>query len=486
MATVVTPPSFLGTRLGKLTLVLLCAVAFLDCVDASIVNFALPSMRRDLHMSVQTLQWVPSAYLLTYGGVMLLGGRMADLLGRRRILIVGTVLFGGSSLTAGLAEHSGVLIGARLAQGLGAAMMLPAALSILTTTFEEDRERRVALGAWGGVVGLGAAVGVLLGGLLTQGPGWRWVFFVNPPICLLVLGATLWLITDDHRRAELANFDTLGAFLATAGVLLLIYGLVSAPTVGWGAVRALGGFAGSVTLMAGFVATERRQKNPLLPFSIFRVQGLAAADITAIICAAGFVAVFFFFTLYMQEILGYSPVQTGLAYLPVTAGIGIAAGVTSKLLGRIGTRSVIAMGALIASGGIWLLSRVPLRGSYVTDLLPGLLIMSIGLGAVFVATTFAGNAGVSSDKAGLAAALLTASQQVGAAIGLAVLSAIATSRTTSLLAKHIALPSALDSGFHGALFAASILVLAAACVALRTPNVRGEQNLLGPDRRTNH
>jgi EmrB/QacA subfamily drug resistance transporter len=471
MAPVATQPSFLATRLGKLTLTLLCTVAFLDCVDASIVNIALPSMRRDLHMSVQTLQWIPSAYLLTYGGVMLLGGRMADLLGRRRILIFGTVLFGGSSLIAGLAEHSGVLIGARLAQGLGAALMLPAALSILTTTFEEGRERRVALGAWGGVIGLGAAVGVLLGGLLTQGPGWRWVFFVNPPICLLVLGATLWLITDDHRRAELANFDTLGAFLATAGVLLLIYGLVTAPTVGWGAGRTLGGFAGSFALMTGFVANERRHKNPLLPFSIFRIKGLATADITAIICAAGFVAVFFFFTLYMQDVLGYSPVRTGLAYLSVTAGIGIAAGVTSKLLGRIGTRSVIVTGALIASSGIWFLSRVPIRGSYVADLLPGLLIMSIGLGAVFVATTFAGNAGVPSDKAGLAAALLTASQQVGAAIGLAVLSAIATTRTTSALAKHIPLPSALDSGFHGALLAASTLVLAAAFLALRAPNV---------------
>jgi EmrB/QacA subfamily drug resistance transporter len=477
MATALAQQAFLATRRGKLTLILLSAVAFLDFVDASIVNVALPSIRRDLHMSVQSLQWIPSAYLLTYGGFMLLGGRAADLLGRRRILVSGTVVFGVSSLTAALSGSSGVLIGARLAQGVGAAMMLPAALSILTTTFIEGADRNKALGAWGGMAGLGSAVGVLLGGVLTQGPGWRWVFYVNPPICLLVLGATFWLISGDRRRAQLANFDLLGAVLATGGMLLLVYGLVRAPAVGWGSTRTIIELAGAFVLLVAFVINERHGPNPLLPLSIFRVKGLAAADVTQLIGVAGFIAMFFFLTLYMQDVLGYSPIKTGLAYLPVTAGVGMAAGITSKLLGRIDTRPILVAGSLIAAGGVYWLSFVPVHGSYLTDVLPGMVMMSIGLGAEFVAATAAANAGVPSDKAGLAAALLNASQQLGGALGLAIFSAIATSRTTHLLATHAPVPDALASGFHRALLAASIFLVAAGAIATRTTNTRGETEL---------
>jgi len=477
MATALAQRSFLATRRGKLTLVLLAAVAFLDFVDASIVNVALPSIRRDLHMSVQSLQWIPSAYLLTYGGFMLLGGRAADLLGRRRVLVSGTVVFGVSSLTAALSGISGVLIGARLAQGVGAAMMLPAALSILTTTFVEGADRNKALGAWGGMAGLGSAVGVLLGGVLTQGPGWRWVFYVNPPICLLVLGATLWLISSERRRAQLANFDLLGAVLATGGMLLLVYGLVRAPAVGWGSTRTFIEFAGAIVLLVAFVINEQRSPNPLLPLSIFRVKGLAAADVTQLIGVAGFIAMFFFLTLYMQDVLGYSPIRTGLAYLPVTAGVGMSAGVTSKLLSRIGTRPILVAGSLIAAGGVYWLAFVPVHGSYLTDVLPDMVMMSIGLGAEFVAATAAANAGVPFDKAGLAAALLNASQQLGGALGLAIFSAIATSRTTHLLATHTPVPDALASGFHRALLAASLFLVAAAAIATRTTNTRGETDL---------
>ncbi len=474
MATASSNPSFLATSRGKLTLAVLCAVAFLDFVDASIINLALPAIRRDLHMSVQNLQWVPSGYLLTYGGFMLLGGRAADLLGRRLVLIAGTFLFGASALVGGLASNSGTVIGSRLAQGVGAAMMLPAALSILTTTFREGPERTKALGAWGGMAGLGSAAGVLLGGLLTQGPGWRWVFLVKPPLCAIVLAGAVMLVTDDRRHGRLANFDIVGALLSTAGTLLLVYALVRAPAVGWGSARTIGELAGSVALLTAFVVNEQRSRNPLLPMSIFRVKGLAAADITQLIGIAGMFAVFFFLTLYMQGILGYSPIRTGLAYLPVTAGVGLSAGITPRLIGRVGIRPVFVTGTLVAGAGVYGLSRVPVHGSYLADVLPWLVIMSVGLGAEFVAATTAANAGVPPQTAGLAAALFNASQWIGGALGLAIFSAIATARTTHLLASGAAPAAALDAGFHQALTAAAIFLLAASLFALRTSSSRGE------------
>jgi EmrB/QacA subfamily drug resistance transporter len=474
MSSMTAESSFLATRRGKLTLALLASVAFLDFVDASIVNIALPSIRRALGFSVQDLQWVPSAYLLTYGGFMLLGGRAADLLGRRRVLVAGTVLIGISSLVGGFAGSPGVLVGARLAQGLGAAMMLPAALSILTTSFKEGRDRNTALGVWGGMGALASAAGVLLGGLLTEGPGWRWVMFVNPIASMLVLGGIFRLIPDDRRRASRANFDFLGTVLATSGMLLLVFGLVKAPDQGWGDSRTIAELATAFVLLAGFVVNELRSRTPLLPLSIFRVRGLAAADTTQLIAMAGFFSMFFFLTLYMQTVLGWSPIQTGAAYLPLTVGVGMAAGIASQLMSRIGTRPVIVGGALIAAGGVYSLSRIPVDGSYLGDLLPGMMVMSLGLGGVFVGVATAANAGVPADKAGLAAALLNASQQVGGALGLAIFTAVATSRTTHLLAAHTPRPEALTSGFHRALLASSIFLVAAALIALRIANTRGE------------
>jgi EmrB/QacA subfamily drug resistance transporter len=475
MASASVQPSFLATRRGKLTLSLLAAVAFLDFVDASIVNIALPSIRRDLHFSQQGLQWIPSGYLLTYGGFMLLGGRAADLLGRRRVLVTGISVIGLSSLIGGFAESEGVLVGARLAQGLGAAMTLPAALSILTTSFKEGSDRHKALGVWGGVGGLASAAGVLLGGLLTEGPGWRWVMFVNPVACVLVLGPVFWLISGERRRARLADFDFLGTILATAGMLLLVYSLVKAPEQGWGATLTIAELGGSLALLVAFVINEQRNRNPLLPLSIFRVRGLAAADATQLIAFAGFLAVFFFLTLYMQSVLGYSPIETGAAYLPLTFGVGISAGISSQLLSRLGTRPVIVVGSLLAAAGVFYLSRIPVHGSYLSDLLPGMMIMSLGLGAVFVGVTTAANAGVPGEQAGIAAALLNASQQVGGALGLAIFSAIATSRTTHLLAAQTPQADALTSGFQRALLAGSIFLAASAVLALRITNTRGEE-----------
>ncbi len=474
MAAVIPQPSFLATRRGKLTLALLCSVAFLDFVDASIVNIALPSIRRDLHFSVQSLVWVVGAYLLTYGGFMLLGGRAADLLGRRRVLVAGTVLLGSSSLVGGLAGSEGVLIGARLMQGVGAAMMLPAALSILTTTFQEGKDRNTAIGVWGGVGGLASAVGVLFGGLLTEGPGWRWVMFVNPVAAVIVLGGIFALISGEQRRARLANFDVVGAILVTAGMLLLVFALVKATTIGWGNARTIGELAGALALLAAFVINELRHRNPLAPLSIFRINGLGFSNLTQLIAIAGFLAMFFFLTLYMQNVLHYSPIQTGLAYLPMCFAIGITAGISSQLLSRMGTRPVIVAGALVSAAGMYWLSRIPVDGSYLRDLLPGLLVLSVGFGPVFVGVTTAANAGVPTDKAGLAASLLNASQQLGGALGLAIFTAVATSRTHHLLATHAAPARALTEGCGRALLVGSIFILAAAVIALRATNTRGE------------
>jgi EmrB/QacA subfamily drug resistance transporter len=463
----------LRSRLGALTLLLLCAVQLLDGVDASIVNVALPSIQRSLHFSQQNLQWVASGYILTFGGFLLLGGRLGDLLGRRRMLLTGLTVFALASLTAGLANTSGLLVAARLVQGIGAALMAPAALSTLTTTFREGKDRDTALGAWGAISGIAAAAGVFLGGVLAQGPGWRWVFFINPPICVLVFAGALALLADDRRAGNRApTFDTQGAALITGGMLLLVYSLVRVPVVGWGSAQTILGLAGSAVLLAAFAVNERRSRNPLVPFAIVRVKGLVAADVTQLTAFAGFLSMFFFVTLYMQQVLHYTPLRAGAAYLPLAAGLAVAGGIASQLIIRIGSRPVVVAGSLLAAAGTYYLSRVPLHGSYVTDLLPGFLVMSLGLGLVFVSITAAANAGVPGDKAGLAAGLLNASQQVGSALGLATLSVVATTRTDDLIAAKAPIVVALDAGYHRALLAGSVLMAAAALIALRISNTR--------------
>jgi EmrB/QacA subfamily drug resistance transporter len=469
------PRSFLTTQRGKLTLALLCGVAFLDFVDASIVNVALPSIRTNLHFSVQSLQWVLSGYLLTYGGFMLLGGRAADLLGRRRMLLAGTALFGASSLAAGLAGSEATLIGARMVQGIGAAATMPAALSLLTTTFKEGSDRNAALGAWGATAGLASALGVFLGGVLSGGPGWRWVFFVNVPVCAIdIVAARRLFAADRSTRTRLANFDVRGAVLATTGMLLLIYALVRAPDVGWGSGRTIAELAGAAALLAAFVANEQRHANPLFPFSILRINGLAAADVTQIIAVAGSYSMFFFITLYMQNVLGFSRVQAGAAYVPTALGVAIAAGVCTQLLPRTGTRPIIIAGALLDAAGLFLLSRIPVHGSYLADLLPGLVVMSLGFGAIFVAVTTAAQAGVPADKSGLAAALVNASTWLGGALGLAIFSAISTARAHDALLRGASVHRALTAGFGHALTICSIFLVLAGAIALGATNTRGE------------
>jgi EmrB/QacA subfamily drug resistance transporter len=465
--------STLSSRRGVAILLLLSVVQFMDILDASILNIALPSIKTDLGFSQQSLQWVVNGYILTYGGFLLLGGRMADLLGRRSVLVTGLIVFAGSSLLGGLAHTSSLLVGARFAQGVGAAMMSPAALSTLTSTFRSTRDRNTALGVWAAVSGIGGAAGVLFGGLLTEGPGWRWVLFINVPFSAVALvGAFLLLHPERVRAGRLANFDALGAFLVTGGMLLLVYTLVKAPDVGWGAGRTVAGLTGSTVLLAGFAFNELRVRNPLVPLSILKVKGVAAADATQLVAIAGFLPMFFFLTLYMQTVLHYSPIQTGVAYLPLTGGFIIAASISSQLFSRIGTKPVVVLGTVISAAGLYWLSLVPVDGSYLSDILPGLLTVSIGMGGVFTGLTTAANAGIDQDKAGLAAGLLNTGQQLGAALGLAILSAVATAQTKSVLSAGDGLAQAATHGYQRALLVGALIVLAATALALLTPNSR--------------
>jgi EmrB/QacA subfamily drug resistance transporter len=474
-----TEGSSLQSRRGIAILLLLSLVQFMDILDASILNIALPSIKNDLGFSQQGLQWVVNGYILSYGGFLLLGGRMADLLGRRLVLVTGLVVFAASSLTGGLAHSSSLLVGARFAQGLGAAMLSPAALSSLTSTFRSTRDRNTALGVWAAVSGIGGAAGVLFGGLLTEGPGWRWVLFVNVPFAAVAFVGAFALLKKERMRMRLASFDALGALLVTGGMLLLVYTLVKAPDVGWGATRTIGGLAVAGLTLVAFVANELRVANPLVPMSILRVKGVGVADATQMVTVAGFLPLFFFLTLYMQTVLHYSPIQTGVAYLPLTGGFIIAAGISSQLFARIGTKPVILVGAVIAAGGLYWLSRIPVDGTYVSDILPGLLIASIGLGGVFTGVTTAANAGVGEERAGLAAGLLNTGQQIGSALGLAILSALATARTSSLLhGGHDTVAQAATHGYQRALMVGAGFVLAATAVAILAPNTRQSEPVI--------
>jgi EmrB/QacA subfamily drug resistance transporter len=477
MTEAMAPPgaSFLATRKGRLTLAFLLVVALLDFMGIAIVNVALPSIQRDLHFSQQNLQWVISGYVVTYGGFMLLGGRLADLLGRRVTLVLGTAVFGITAIIGGAAPNAGTLVGARLAQGLGAALMTPAGLSALTTTFNTGTDRVKALGAWGAMGGLASVLGVFLGGVISSGPGWRWVLYINPPLCAVVIIAAYLLMSGEApRRSRLASFDTPGALLGTAGMLLLVYALVKAPDDGWGSGATIGELAGAGVLLAALVINELRHPNPVLPLSIFKIKGLAATDAAQVLGLAGFNSAFFFITLYMQEILHFSPLRAGAAYVPIAAIVAVGSIGGSGLVPRLGTRPLIIAGAVIATGGLYWVSRIPVHGYYWTDIFPPMMIMGLGLGLVFVGVQIAANAGVPPDKAGLAGALITASFQLGVALGLAILSALATARTSSLLSAHHAVPDAMVGGYTRALLGAAFFVGAVILIGLRAANTKGE------------
>jgi len=416
---------------------------------------------------------------LTYGGLMLLGGRLADLFGRRRVLLVGTALVAVGSLAGGLAGSSSVFVAARLVQGVGAALMLPAALSTLTTTFTgSDRAR--ALGIWGAVAGLSSAIGILAGGALVEGPGWRWVMFVNPIACALIVPAILAVLPADRAVAKTKRFDLVGSTLATGGMLLLVFALVKAPTQGWSATVTWLELAGAAGLLTAFVIAERYLADPILPLSTFRIPGLVAANLTGLVGFAGMLTMFFFLTLYMQTVLGYSPLAAGAAYLPLTFGIGVSSGIGAKLLTKVGSRAVIFTGALIASAGLLLLAQVPMHGSYLPNILPGLMLVAFGVGPVFVGVTAAANTGATDSQAGLVAAIMNSSQQVGGALGLAIFSAIATTQTNHLLATGHTAHVAATAGFQRALLVGALFTLAAALISLRTAKTRHDRTQAGP------
>jgi EmrB/QacA subfamily drug resistance transporter len=438
-------------RSKGLALALLAMTQFVIVLDASIVNVALPSIGRELDFSQDDLSWVVNAYTLTFGGFLLLGGRMADLLGRRRIFIAGLILFGIASLAGGISQSDTQLIAARAIQGLGAALISPAALSIVTTTFTEGAERNKALGVWGAVAGAGGAAGVLLGGILTEFLGWEWVLLVNVPIALIA--ATLaprLLVESKHETAT--SFDIPGAVSVTAGLALLVYGLVNTVDVGWGSGETIAILATALALIAVFVTIELRTRNPLMPFSIFRLRTLRGANVVGILIGMSLFSMFFFISLYVQQVLGYEPLEAGLAYLPLSVLIILSAGGASQLVTRVGFKPTLIAGMLLISVGLLWFSRVSAPdGSYVGDVLFPSMIVAVGLGFAFVTSTIAAVTGTEPDEAGLASGLINTSQQVGGALGLAIAATVASSTTSDLFASGEANRLvALNEGFQDA------------------------------------
>ena len=439
-------------------LILLCAAQFVVVLDASIVNVALPSIGRGLGFSEQDLPWVVNAYVIAFGGFLLLGGRAADLLGRRRVFMAGLLVVAVASLAAGFSATQGQLIAARAAQGLGAAIISPAALSIVTSLFADGAERNKALGAWGAVAGSAGAAGVLLGGILTEGLGWEWVLWVNVPVSLIALALTPGLIPESRSAAARRHFDAAGAFAVTAGLSVLAYALLDASSAGWGSTKIIGLLASSAVLIGAFVVIELRSTAPLVPFRIFRLRTLTGANVVGILLGASLFSMFFFISLYMQQVLGYSAIHAGLSYLPLALTIIVAAGLGGQLVTRFGFKPVLAAGMLSVAVGLAWFSQVSVSGGFTTDILGPSLLAAIGLGFGFVTTTIAAVSGVQGSEQGLASGLINTSQQIGGALGLAVLSTIATSRTDHLMASGTSsLPSALTEGFQSAFLGGAVI-----------------------------
>src|ERR687887_2322324 len=442
-------------------LVLICLAQFMVVLDATIVNVALPSIQKDLHLSEGSLQWIINAYTLVFGGFLLLGGRAGDLLGRKRLFLLGLVIFTGASLLDGLASSEGMLIGARALQGLGAALVSPAALSIISTTFEEGAERARALGIWAAIAIGGSAVGLILGGVLTQYFSWPWIFFVNVPVGVAAFLLSLRLVPESRDALAHQSYDVAGAVTVTGGLMSLVYAIVDAQSAGWGSTKTLGFFALAAILLATFVVIELRAKAPLVRLSIFRIRSLLTANVAMFLAMSGMFAMFFFNTLYIQRILGYGPLKAGLAFLPFTAGIMVSAGLASTFAPRVGVRPVAALGMVLSAGGLLLLTQLPVHGSYVANVLPSIMLSSLGMGAVFMPLTLIATTGLENADQGLASGLFNTSQQVGGALGLAVLSTLAASRTSAAGGSPT---HTLVVGFHWAFGAGAVVMIAALAV----------------------
>jgi EmrB/QacA subfamily drug resistance transporter len=441
-------------------------------LDATIVNVALPSIQADLNMAEADLQWVVNSYTLIFGGFLLLGGRAGDLIGRKRVFLAGVVVFTAASFLNGIADSSTFLILARGLQGLGAALVAPAALSILTTTFPEGEQRTKAMGVWAAIATGGAAVGLLLGGILTDLLSWPWIFFVNVPVGLAAFLFSLKYVPESRADAEHRIFDLPGAVTVTAGLIALVYGIVNVQESGWTSASTIGFGAVALVLLSAFVVMELRQRAPLVRLSIFRERTLRAANVSMLLVASGLFAMFFFNTLYVQRVLGFSPLQAGLAFLPVTVGIGIGAGLSQPLVKRLGIRTTALIGLTTATVGMLILLTTDANGTYLGDVLPGLIPISIGMGLTFVPVTLLATSGISDRDAGLASGLFNTSQQVGGALGLAILSTIAVDRTSDALGGLPGQPTpiqqaeALVTGFHGAFLGSAVFFVAGIVVLL--------------------
>jgi len=470
-----------------IALAVIVAAQFMVVLDVAIVNVALPSIKTDLHFSQESLQWVITAYSIFFGGVLLLGGRLADLLGRRRLFIAGLLLFTISSLLDGLAWSEGSLIAFRSLQGLGAALLSPAALSILTTTFREGRERNLALGIWGAASGSGGAAGVLLGGALTSGLSWSWIFFINVPVGALVIGLSPWLLRESRADLNHRHFDFAGAGTITGGLMVLVYAMTRATQHGWGTAETIGLLAASAALVAAFFLIELRSQAPLLPLRIFRLRTLSGSNLSGLLMGGAIFSQFFLLTLYMQQVLHYSALRTGVAYIGLTLTIIAFSAVAQALVTRIGVRRVLPTGLALSTVALVLFARLPVHGHYFSDLFPAFIISGLGLALAFVPMSIGALTGVRQADAGIASGLINTNQQIGGAIGVAAAVTIATTFTTHYVNAHAGTNAfsgaALTHGFEIAFYAlaavAALGALLAALVLESRPPAQAESELTG-------
>jgi EmrB/QacA subfamily drug resistance transporter len=441
-----------------------CIAQFMVILDATIVNVALPSIQHGLHFTASSLQWIVNSYALVFGGFLLLGGRASDLLGRQRLFVAGLVVFTVASLINGIATSSGMLVGGRALQGLGAALVSPAALSIVTTTFAEGAERTKALGIWSAIAAGGGAVGLVLGGLLTETLSWRWVFFINLPIGIAAALLSLRYVANSRAEKRPDTADVAGAVTVTSGLLVLVYAIVKAQDYGWTSAKTLGLGALAAALLGSFVVIELRSKAPLIRLGIFRLRSLTASNVAMLLVASGLFSMFYFAGIYLQEVLNYGPLKAGLAFLPFTLGIIVGAVASQQLIQRIGIRAVVFVGLTLGALGLLYFTQLSTTSTYLADVFPAIAVMSIGMGMTFVPLTLLATTKVDSDDAGLASGLFNTSQQIGGALGLAVLSTLATSRTSDLIGSGVAQPTAVTNGFHVAFAVGAGLLLAGIAV----------------------
>lgn len=454
-------------------LALLATTQFIVVLDMTIVNVALPSIKDAVGFSDHGLQWVVNAYLLTFGGFLLLGGRIADLVGRRRVFVLGQLVFGLASLAVGLTEMAGMVVAARAAQGLGAALLAPTALSLVATIFTNPDERNRAMGVWAAVAGSGGAVGVLLGGILTDQLSWEWVFWVNVPVALAAAALTPLVIPESRDEQPSPKLDITGAVTVTGGLLLFVYALVSSKSVGRTSLHTLALLAAAVLLLAAFLVIERRSAHPLVELRLFRHRSVSVANLAMLIFSASMFTMMYFLSLYMQQVLGYTPLQTGLAFLPQGIGIIVFSQIAGTLLGRLGTRTTLTTGLGVASVSLAWFAGISTDGNFAVDVLGPSVLYSVGAGLAFVAIASAAVSEVPAEDSGLASGLINVNQQIGSALGLAVVATLAASHTDRLAEGAIPGPLALTSGFRfGYLLGAALAALAALFVVIAAPRTR--------------